>query len=220
MREMENRITAPQLFCLVFCCVFSGLRLYCGESFAAVLFVCLFCAVVCVVSAAVSESCGSFYELCRAAFGKCGFILRAFCVFLLALPLLAALSELAHGAAGFYEKGSVGAVLSAAVFLCVFAAAKVDYIHIVLRKRACAVKHGKHKLCALQLALGDVDTDFFDDVVRLSDSGCISKTYRNIADGDDFFDGISGGSRNFRYDGSLFTQKSIHQRRFSRIWLT
>ena len=124
MREMENKITAPQLFCLVFCCVFSGIRLYCGESFVAVLFVCLFCAVVCVVSAAVSESCGSFYELCRAAFGKCGFILRAFCVFLLALPLSAALSELARGAAAFYENGSVGAVLTAAIFLCVFAAAK------------------------------------------------------------------------------------------------
>jgi hypothetical protein len=124
MEETRNKITAPQLFCLVFCCVFPGLRLYCGESFAAVLFVCLFCAVVCVVSAAASDGYGSFSTLCRTAFGGFGAVVRAFAVILLALPLSAALDSLARGVSSFYEKDCVGAVLTAAVFLCVFAASK------------------------------------------------------------------------------------------------
>ncbi len=121
MADLKNKITAPQLFCLVFCYMLAGFRLHGGTGVPATLFVCLFCACVCVVCAAAGEGCGSFACLCREAFGKCGFLLRALAAVLLALPLLATLSELAKGAASFYENGRTAAVLPALILLCVLA---------------------------------------------------------------------------------------------------
>ena len=142
MEETRNKITAPQLFCLVFCYVFAGLRFYCGKKLASVLFVCLFSACVCVVSAVARGRFCLFSSLCRTAFGGFGAVVRAFAVILLALPLSAALDSLARGVSSFYENDCVGAVLTAAVFLCVFAASK----GICTLGRFC-------ELCVLPLAL-------------------------------------------------------------------
>ncbi len=124
MRELKNKITAPQLFCLVFCYMLAGLRLHGAKSLAATLFVCLFCACVCVVCAAAHESCGSFAGLCRAALGKFGYALQALGAVLLSLPLLATLAELSRGAANFYESASPAVFLLALVSLMLLAAAK------------------------------------------------------------------------------------------------
>ncbi len=121
MTDLKNKITASQLFCLVFCYMLAGFRLHGGASVPATLFVCLFCACVCVVCAAVCEGCGSFAVLCRAAFGKCGFLLRGIGLCLLALPFLATLSELAEGAGNFYENGRAAAILPVLLALCVLA---------------------------------------------------------------------------------------------------
>lgn len=121
MPDLKNKITAPQLFCLVFCYMLAGFRLHGGASVAATLFVCLFCACVCVVCAAAHESCGSFAALCRSVFGTYGYVLRAPCAVVLALPFLASLWELAKGAANFYENGQAFAVLPVLVILCVMA---------------------------------------------------------------------------------------------------
>ncbi len=142
MAELKNKITAPQLFCLVFCYMLAGFRLHGGASVPATLFVCLFCACVCVVCAAASENCASFEELCRSAFGRCGFALRAFAAVLLALPFLASLSELAKGAANFYENGNPVAVIPVLVLLCILA----------LSRGFCAA--GRYaELCVFPLAL-------------------------------------------------------------------
>ena len=124
MENVKNKISAPQLFCLVFCYVLAGLRLHGAKSIAATLFVCLFCVCVCVVCAAVCENFGSFSALSCAVMGKAGFVFRASGVLLLALPLIATLYEMARGAANFYENGHVGAFLPSLILLAVFAAAK------------------------------------------------------------------------------------------------
>ncbi len=142
MTELKNKITAPQLFCLVFCYMLAGFRLHGGAGVPATFFVCLFCACVCVACAAVCGECGTFSGLCRSALGKFGFLLRALAAVLLALPFLATLSELAKGAANFYENGRAAAVLPVLILLCVLA----------LSRGFCTIGRFA-ELCAFPLAL-------------------------------------------------------------------
>lgn len=124
MMEKKFSVSAPQVFCLVFFYLLSGMMLFCGGSFTSALFAALFCACLCTVAASFCRNSFSSLGFYGAVFGKFGAVFRYIAAFCATLSLVRTLGAFSGEASRFYGGGDTRFFAPVAVLLCVLAVAK------------------------------------------------------------------------------------------------
>ena len=119
MPERKFCLSSPQLFCLLFFHLLSGMMLFCGGELFPALFAALFAACVCVAASAVCGGFCSSAELFGAAFGKLGAPLRYTAAFFASLPLARTLLAFSAEISSFYGEQNAAAFAPVlALFAC------------------------------------------------------------------------------------------------------
>lgn len=127
MEERRFLVSSPQLFCLVFFHLLSGMLLFCGGSFYAALFASLFCVCLCVVGASLCLGHGGAAAFCGRVFGRAGAPLRMAAAFFVSLSLLRTLLAFAGGFSRYYDGAGTALFVPALLLLCVFAVRRGFY---------------------------------------------------------------------------------------------
>ncbi|MGN1095866.1 MAG: hypothetical protein ACI4QR_05715 [Eubacteriales bacterium] len=121
---MENRkyaFSSVQIFFLIFSYVFSGLFIFAGDSFFAVVFSCFFIVAMCVAAWALCHGYSSSEGLYNASFGHAGYILRAAALIFAAYSLIASLKATSSDIVIFYGGGDITPVFIICAAVALFA---------------------------------------------------------------------------------------------------
>ncbi len=121
MKETNYRISAFQLFFLVFAYVFSGLFLYAKASLTVTVLSCTFAAAICVVAGYLCRGFSSSAQFYGAVFGRFSAFVRLLSLIFIAFSGVRALYAFSRGICVYYKGASVAAVFLICAFLAVFA---------------------------------------------------------------------------------------------------
>jgi hypothetical protein len=120
MNERNFLITSPQLFCFVLFYLLSGMMLFSGGSFFAVLFAALFSVCICVIAAGICKNKSSSSGLYRAAFGCFARPLRLIAAFFSALSLAGTIPAFSASVQSFHAGEKTLAFAPALALFCIF----------------------------------------------------------------------------------------------------
>lgn len=121
MNKTRYRISAFQLFFLVFAYVFSGLFLFAKGSLTATAISCLFAAALCVVAGCLCRGFSSSVDFYGAVFGRFSDIVRFLSLVFIAFGGVRAIYAFSLEICAYYKNANAAAVFFVCVFLAVFA---------------------------------------------------------------------------------------------------
>ena len=71
------------------------------------------------------------------------------------------------------------------------------------------IEHGKDELCVGELGVGAFDTDAFDGVIAVPETGGVDETEQYAAEVASFFDRVAGRTGNVRNQGAVLTDERV-----------